>query len=79
MRVPSESMVPESSVSNSLNASLISSSWSLVRDGVDIGLRCARHHAHAATVTALFGNWGSVSHSHSLITDLHWACVAMYT
>ena len=67
--------MPESSVSNSLNASLISSSWSLVRDGVDIGLRCARHHAHAATVTALFGNWGSVTLAH-LITDLHCACVA---
>ena len=37
-RGPSESMVPESSVSNSLNASRISSSWSLVNEGVDIGL-----------------------------------------
>jgi hypothetical protein len=32
---PSESIVPESSVSNSLNASRISSSWSLVSFGAD--------------------------------------------
>ena len=49
-------MVPESSVSNSLNASRISSSWSLVNEGVDIGLAVPATTPTHAGLLSLFGN-----------------------